>query len=564
MLIFGAIFSGNMQYDLAVQDKDGSATSAAFIKALNSTDALRVHMIDPNQDADAYLKANQITGVLIIPQGFGQTVNHDLALGAARPAAVVQVNSSAAGVTQSLASSGSANVTPASVILKVDQSQSSAPLVIGVVGNIASGFNSQITGTKQVVGVENNDVLSSNYRYIDFIVPGIIGMTILTTGVLQTVGMQTQYRNKGILKKLGTTPLKKSEWIISKMLYQAVVVLISAALIIIAAKLVYQVRFVADVTTIGLIFAGTICFTGLGMIIARFVKDEDAATAAASSITMPMLFLSGTFIPIETMPDYLQAVAKVLPLTYLNYGLRDSMILGDSTSAFYKMCVVLIVGIVFLVIGTLVTNWREDDNPALLRFGGPVTARKVIVTGVAAAVLVAITTVGVVSIAQGPQPQQAVVPSDTLASVPNTIASAPKTIASVSKTIASVPNTIASAPNTLASVPNTIASVPTAIVPSASKTPSPTPTGAPQSTTKPRPTLEPTTRPRPTPEPTTRPRPRPTPTPSAPTPTPTPSAPTPTPTPSAPTPMPSPPTPTPQSTATPTPTPSAPNSTKAL
>ena len=398
MLIFGAIFSGNMQYDLAVQNKDGSATSAAFIKALNSTDALKVHMIDPNQDADAYLKANQITGVLIIPQGFGQTVHQDLALGAARPAAVVQVNSSAAGVTNAGAS-GSRELTVTSIECQRHASFGDTEsrsivslalhLVIGVVGNIASGFNSQITGTKQVVGVENNDVLGSNYRYIDFIVPGIIGMTILTTGVLQTVGMQTQYRNKGILKKLGTTPLKKSEWIISKMLYQAVVVFISAALIIVAAKLVYQVRFVPDVTTIGLIFAGTICFTGLGMIIARFVKDEDAATAAASSITMPMLFLSGTFIPIETMPDYLQAVAKVLPLTYLNYGLRDSMIFGDSTSAFYKMCIVLIVGIVFLVIGALITNWREDDNPALLRFGGPVTARKAIVTGVVAAVLVA-------------------------------------------------------------------------------------------------------------------------------------------------------------------------------
>ncbi|MGZ4902517.1 MAG: ABC transporter permease, partial [Halobacteriota archaeon] len=176
MLIFGAIFSGSMQYNLAVQDKDGSDTSAAFIKALNSTDALKVHMIDPNQDADAYLKANQVTGVLTIPQGFGQTVQQDLALGAARPAAVVQVNSSAAGVTNAGAlaaagvsspsptSNGSANVTPASVILTVDQSSTSANLVIGVVGNIASGFNSQITGTKQVVGVENSNVLGSNYR----------------------------------------------------------------------------------------------------------------------------------------------------------------------------------------------------------------------------------------------------------------------------------------------------------------------------------------------------------------------------------------------------------------
>ena len=59
---------------------------------------------------------------------------------------------------------------------------------------------------------------------------------------------------------------------------------------------------------------GTICVTGIGMIIARFVKDEDAANAAAGAITFPMLFLAGTFIPLETMPDYLQTVAKLLSL----------------------------------------------------------------------------------------------------------------------------------------------------------------------------------------------------------------------------------------------------------
>ena len=115
MLIFGAIFSGNMQYSLAVQNKDGSATSAAFIKTLNSTDALKVHMIDPNQDADAYLKANQITGVLIICQGFGQTVQQDLALGTARPAAVVQVNSSAGGGRLERWRSGSRELTVTSI-----------------------------------------------------------------------------------------------------------------------------------------------------------------------------------------------------------------------------------------------------------------------------------------------------------------------------------------------------------------------------------------------------------------------------------------------------------------
>ena len=129
-------------------------------------------------------------------------------------------------------------------------------------------------------------------------------MTVLTTGVLGTVGTNTQYRNNGILRKLATTPLGKSEWIISRMLYQTVVIFISAALIILVAKLVYNVQTVPNVVTLLLLFAGTICFTGIGMIISRFVKDEDAANAAASAITFPMMFLAGTFIPLETMPEY--------------------------------------------------------------------------------------------------------------------------------------------------------------------------------------------------------------------------------------------------------------------
>jgi len=373
MLIFGAIFSGgNVQYELAVQNKDGSDISASFINAVNSTNAFKVHMVNASENADTYIKSNRISGMLIVPEGFGNDVQRNLALGASRPSTGVQVNPTTTSTTNAIAlnatslnsqasqaQSNNTNVTPAAVILKVDQSSTSAPVISGVLSSIANGFNSQLTGSTQIIGVENQQVLSSQFKYIDFFVPGIIGLTVLTTGVLGTVGTNTQYRNNGILRKLATTPLGKSEWIISKMLYQTVVIFISAALIIVVAKLVYNVTVVPNVVTLLLLFVGTICFTGIGMIIARFVKDEDAANAAASAVTFPMLFLAGTFIPLETMPDYLQTIAKFLPLTYLNYGLRDAMILGDTASALYNMAIVLIAGAIFFVIGSIITDWRE-------------------------------------------------------------------------------------------------------------------------------------------------------------------------------------------------------------
>ena len=374
MLIFGSIYSvNNAQYDLAVQNKDGSAISAAFINAVNSTGAFKIHMVNASDNVDGYIKSNQISAMLIVPKGFGDQVKSNVAVGATAPAAV-QVNPASTGKLSANVSalnatsfssqtsqtpSNNTNVTPAAVILKVDQSSTTSPVISGVMASIASSYNSRLTGSKQIVGVENQQVLSSQFNFIDFFVPGILGLTALTTGVLGTVGTNTQYRNSGILRKLATTPLKKSEWLISTMLYQSVVIFISATLIIFVAKLVFNVTTVPNAVTLLLLFAGAICFTGIGMIIARFVKDEDAANAAAMAITLPMLFLAGTFIPLEIMPDYLQTVAKLLPLTYLNYGLRDAMILGDTASALYNLSIVLVTGAVFFIIGSLITDWRE-------------------------------------------------------------------------------------------------------------------------------------------------------------------------------------------------------------
>ena len=388
MLIFGAIFGGgNTRYDLAVQNRDNSTTAASFINAVNATNAFEVHMINASEDPDAYVKSNDIAAVLIVPQGFGAKVKTDLALGATPPANVqvspilrgqtgtnVSAVNTTLGVQASQARTNNTNFTAASVILNVDQSSTTAPIISGVLNSIVNSFNAQVTGSKQLVGIQNQQVLSAQFTYIDFFVPGIIGLTVLTTGVLQTVGMMTQYRNKGVLKKLATTPLTKPEWILATILYQSVIVFISAALIIIVAKLVYDVRVVPDAVTLLLLFVGTICFTGIGMIIARFVKDEDAAQAAAGAITFPMLFLAGTFIPIESMPDYLQAVARVLPLTYLDNGLRDAMILGDTGGALYNMSIVLVTGIIFFVIGSLITDWREDG--ASLRRRPPPSLRR--------------------------------------------------------------------------------------------------------------------------------------------------------------------------------------------
>jgi ABC-2 type transport system permease protein len=96
------------------------------------------------------------------------------------------------------------------------------------------------------------------------------------------------------------------------------------------------------------------------MIIGRFVKDEEAAAMAGGAVTFPMMFLAGTFFPLEQMPDFLQSFAQILPLYYVNEGLRNAMIYLKMDDALVHSAIVLIFAVVFFIAGLLLTKWKED------------------------------------------------------------------------------------------------------------------------------------------------------------------------------------------------------------
>ena len=94
-------------------------------------------------------------------------------------------------------------------------------------------------------------------------------------------------------------------------------------------------------------------------IISTVVREEEEADAAGNIITFPMLFLSGTFFQIETMPDAMQIIARALPLTYLNNGLRETMIFGNSQAALLNCGIVVIIGILSIAIAMKITKWTD-------------------------------------------------------------------------------------------------------------------------------------------------------------------------------------------------------------
>jgi ABC-2 type transport system permease protein len=96
------------------------------------------------------------------------------------------------------------------------------------------------------------------------------------------------------------------------------------------------------------------------MILTRFVKEAQSAAAAANAISFPMMFLSGSFFPIELMPGFLQTLARILPLYYVNEGLRASMVFEDNMAALRYAAVIGVFAAVVFILGIMTTTLSEE------------------------------------------------------------------------------------------------------------------------------------------------------------------------------------------------------------
>lgn len=333
ILLFGAIFSGtgSSKYNLYVQDQDGTPISQEFVAALNDTGVFIIKEVGPEVDADEYIKENSIASFLTIPQGFNASF-----------------------LPQPERQSST-------LILRIDNSSASAGTVAQILNSVSQSINLQLANGSVVVstsilGISN----TAQFNFIDFFLPGVIGLTAMTSTVNWMVGLQTRYRQNGIFKKLSTTPITQMEWLISLILWQIATVFMSVAIIMVVGTLAFDVHLTLDAISIAIIILTSAMFSALGLIIARFVKDEETAGAAAGAITFPMMFLAGSFFPLESMPSYLATIAKAMPLTYVNNGLRDAMIYANTNGAMYNLLIVAMLTAVFMVVGVAISSWKQE------------------------------------------------------------------------------------------------------------------------------------------------------------------------------------------------------------
>jgi ABC-2 type transport system permease protein len=340
ILMFGFIFAGEGEttYDLPIQNRDGGFWSTNLTEVLNESGLFEVRMVDPDVDPDEYVLDNNANFILIIPEDYSQGINEILA---------------ARHTGQEL------NIT-SNLTVKYDPGVSSTQQKMGIVNSIIQGFNKGLSGAKDTVSIDAETTLSDQFEFIDFFAPGIIAMAVMSTSIFGTVGINTELRQKGVLRKLATTPLTRGEWLLSNMFYQLIMSLFATIAILLVGVLVFDLHFSLNFFLPLFIILNVFAFSGTGMLITRFVKEAQSAEAAANAIMFPMMFLAGTFFPLESMPEFLQGVALILPLYYVNEGLRSSMVTLNFSQAWFYAAVIGIFAAVIFILGVFVTTWKEE------------------------------------------------------------------------------------------------------------------------------------------------------------------------------------------------------------
>jgi ABC-2 type transport system permease protein len=345
ILIFGAIFSSgtDVEFDLIIQDLDESSTSDEFVGILGNISGINVINLQAGIDVTEYMHDEDKKVALVIPEGF-ESIISEYMQSQYDPNSTFDMNN-----------------LPFNLKIYFDPTDQTSPSILkNIINSVIQQFNLNITGGQNLFALTEEKSVGEDFEYIDFFVPGMIGFTIMTSMIYGSIERNTKYRKNGILRKLLTMPITRSEWILSKMLFMLVLSFISTFVIIIVGILAWGLNIHMSIFFFILVICTSFMFSGLGMIIGRFVKEEETADMAGGAITFPMMFLSGTFFPLDQMPVFLQTIARGLPLFYVNEGFRNAMIYSDFNETIYYTGFVVAFTLVFFIIGVFLTKWKED------------------------------------------------------------------------------------------------------------------------------------------------------------------------------------------------------------
>ena len=186
-------------------------------------------------------------------------------------------------------------------------------------------------GRREAVHVENQLVHETGSRYIDFVVPGLLGMNLMGSAIWGMGFSIVESRQKKLLKRLVASPMPRWQYLASYLLSRLSMLVIEVVGFLGFARLVFGVPFRGSMWQLGLLCVLTsLAFSALGLLVASRAKTMEAASGLMNLVMLPMWILSGVFFSATRFPAVIQPVVRALPLTAAIEALRGNMLQGTN------------------------------------------------------------------------------------------------------------------------------------------------------------------------------------------------------------------------------------------
>ncbi|MBL0147176.1 MAG: ABC transporter permease [Chitinophagaceae bacterium] len=239
------------------------------------------------------------------------------------------------------------------------------PQVLSILASINNKISNSVYKNRPSYALQNQPEIESlrEYKTIDFILPGQLGFSLLSSGVFGVAFMFFGLRNTLVLKRFFATPISRTHIILGEGLARVIFQMLTAIVIILVGKFLFGFTLVNGVQTLFemlfLSFIGLLLFMGFGFIVSGLAKTDSTIPPFANLITMPQFLMGGTFFSIEAFPKWLQPISKAMPLTHLNNAMRAVAFEGQSLwDTKGEIGYILLWGVIVYFIAIKVFKWE--------------------------------------------------------------------------------------------------------------------------------------------------------------------------------------------------------------
>ncbi|MBI4299511.1 MAG: ABC transporter permease [Chloroflexi bacterium] len=216
-----------------------------------------------------------------------------------------------------------ADGSPAGLSFVFDERSPTASTVIGMIDRFLGQMNLELAKAPTLLELQPQGILSRKMGYFDFLLPGLVGMGVMTYSIIGLASAIALYREQKILKRILATPLRVRNFFAAQILSYLVISLAQAAIIMAAGMTFFGAKVYGNyLYLVLLVLLGNVIFLNLGFIVGSIAKNVNAANGLGNAVSMPMMFLSGVFFPKEGLPRILAIIVQYLPLSPMLDAIR--------------------------------------------------------------------------------------------------------------------------------------------------------------------------------------------------------------------------------------------------